>query len=321
MGPLDGGPLFGIGLYFTVGSGFFQLRRMGRFFAAPWAASSPASGRAKGDQPFPSGVHRFGRHRWAPGNIAGVATAITVRRAGGYLWMWVSALFGMMTKYARSGPGGPVPDHRPGRGTQRRAYVLYGKGIGDEAAGRRLCRPLCGCFFLGIGNMAQSNSIAESAYAAAGVPPILTGTAVAAVVGFVVVGGVKRIGKVAEAIIPSCQFCILGPVYTVLYCNWGRSRQLFPHFPQRFPPGGGHGWGLGYGVSQAVRLGVARGVFSNEAGLGSAPIAHGAADAKAPVSRGCGALWRCFGHHPLLHPHHLGDPHRRGREAVALRIG
>lgn len=143
--------------------------------------------------------------------------------------------------------------------------------------------------------MAQSNSIAESAYAAAGVPPILTGTAVAAVVGFVVVGGVKRIGKVAEAIIPFLSILYIGACLYVLYCNWGQIPAAFSLiFHSAFHPVAAMGGGLGYGVSQAVRLGVARGVFSNEAAWAPRPLPTVPPMPKAPVSRGCGALWRCF---------------------------
>ena len=193
--------LFGIGLYFTVGSGFFQLRRMGEVFRSTLGGLFSGQRESKGGiSPFQA-VSTALAGTMGTGNIAGVATAITAGGPGAIFWMWVSALFGMMTKYAEvalavqyriTGPGG---EHKGGP----MYYMEKGLGMKPLAA---VFAALCVAASFGIGNMAQSNSIAESAYAAAGVPPILTGTAVAAVVGFVVVGGVKRIGKVAEAIIP-----------------------------------------------------------------------------------------------------------------------
>ena len=293
-GPWMGALLFGIGLYFTVGSGFFQLRRMGEVFRSTLGGLFSGQRESKGGiSPFQA-VSTALAGTMGTGNIAGVATAITAGGPGAIFWMWVSALFGMMTKYAEvalavqyriTGPGG---EHKGGP----MYYMEKGLGMKPLAA---VFAALCVAASFGIGNMAQSNSIAESAYAAAGVPPILTGTAVAAVVGFVVVGGVKRIGKVAEAIIPFLSILYTGACLYVLYCNWGQIPAAFSLiFHSAFHPVAAMGGGLGYGVSQAVRLGVARGVFSNEAGLGSAPIAHGAADAKSPRVQGMWGIVEVF---------------------------
>ena len=286
--------LLGTGLYFTMGSGWFQLRKIGAIFRHTLGSLFSTKQKSQGGiSPFQA-VSTALAGTMGTGNIAGVATAITAGGPGAVFWMWVSAVLGMMTKYAEVALAIRYQVTGP-RGERRGGPMYYL----DQGLGRKelacIFSVFCAAASFGIGNMAQSNSIAESVYGAVGIPPIVTGTVVAAVVGFVVVGGIQRIGKTAELLIPFLSILYLGCCFYVLYDNWQQIPAAFCLIvDSAFHPLAPVGGAAGYGVSQAIRLGAARGVFSNEAGLGSAPIAHGAADAQSPAIQGMWGIVEVF---------------------------
>lgn len=224
------------------------------------------------------------------GNIAGVATAILAGGPGAVFWMWVTAFFGMATKYSScllalkyrevsddgEVSGGPM-------------YTLS-KGLNMKWLGWIFALFTAIASF-GIGNMVQANSVAMPLKDFFNVPTYLTGIIIAVLAGMVIVGGIKRIGQVASKIVPFMALIyILGSLFIII-SNLPQIPELFRMiFVGAFKPSSIMGGALGITIMQTIRFGVARGVFSNESGLGSAPIAHAAAKTKEPVREGLVAM-------------------------------
>ncbi|MEN8211773.1 MAG: sodium:alanine symporter family protein [Thermodesulfobacteriota bacterium] len=224
------------------------------------------------------------------GNIAGVGTAVAIGGPGAIFWMWITAIFGMGLKYAEcllslnfrkvhsdgSTGGGPM-------------YYLE-HGLGKKWLGVAFAVFACIASF-GIGNMVQANSVAEPLLDTFGVPKIATGITIAVLCFAVIVGGVKRIGAVSSKIVPAMALFYIVGALLVIFTHLGDVPAAFAQiFHDAFSGTAATGGFVGAGVAQAIRFGVARGVFSNEAGLGSAPIAHGAAQTKEPVREGLVAM-------------------------------
>lgn len=224
------------------------------------------------------------------GNIAGVATAIASGGPGAVFWMWVTAFVGMASKF-----------------TSCLLSQLYrGKDYKGEITGgpmyylkNGLKSPLLGFLFalftviasFGMGNMIQANSVANPIYDNFGVSKWLIGVVLAILVGAVIIKGIKRISKVAEKIVPfMAVFYVIGALIVVFY-NIEKVPSVFKLiFTSAFGLREIGGGVLGYTVAQAMRFGVARGILSNESGLGSAAIAHAAAKTKEPVREGLVAM-------------------------------
>ena len=228
------------------------------------------------------------------GNIAGVGTAIALGGPGAVFWMWVTAIFGMATKYAEcllSLKYRVV--HEDGTVSGGPMYYLE-KGLGQKWLGM-LFAFFAAIASFGIGNMVQANSVAEPVQTYFGVPKIATGIIIGILVFAVIIGGIKRIGQVASRLVPiMAVFYILGSLW-VIFINFSAVPQaLGVIFHDAFSGTAAVGGFTGAAVAQAIRFGVARGVFSNEAGLGSAPIAHGAAKTKEPVREGLVAMMGPF---------------------------
>ncbi|SEK95272.1 alanine or glycine:cation symporter, AGCS family [Alkalibacterium pelagium] len=225
------------------------------------------------------------------GNIAGVGTAIAIGGPGAVFWMWIAALFGMATKY------GEVV-----LAIQYREKTEDGRFVGgpmyylEKGANMRWLAVLFAIFgaaaTFGIGNMVQSNSVADSLNATFGIQPWITGIVLAVLVALVIVGGIKKIGKVTEIVVPfMAAIYILGGLIIII-----ANIQLVPQafgviFRDAFTGSAAAGGFVGSTLTLSIRYGVARGVFTNEAGLGSAPIAHAAATTDHPVRQG---LWGIF---------------------------
>ncbi len=224
------------------------------------------------------------------GNIAGVGTAIALGGPGAVFWMWVTAFFGMGLKYAECTLSLRYRIiHEDGTVGAGPMYYLE-RGLGQKWLGI-LFALFAAIASFGIGNMVQANSVAEPVLTYFGVPKIATGLVIGGLVFAVIVGGIKRIGKVASKLVPAMSiFYILGALW-VIFTNLGQVPQaLGLIFSDAFTGTAATGGFAGAAVAQAIRFGVARGVFSNEAGLGSAPIAHGAAQTKEPVREGLVAM-------------------------------
>lgn len=221
------------------------------------------------------------------GNIVGVATAVKAGGPGALFWMWIAAFFGMATKYAEgvlaikyrevdengNMAGGPMYYIQNGLGLKWLAKIFAVLGIGVA--------------FFGIGTFGQVKSISDAASITFKVPLILTAVIVTVLVALVTLGGIKRISRVSEKVVPfMAGIYILGAVL-VLICNYSAIPEaLSIIIRSAFNPQAALGGAAGITVQIALQRGVGRGVFSNEAGLGSAPIAAAAAKTKSPVRQG-----------------------------------
>ncbi|MEN8139783.1 MAG: sodium:alanine symporter family protein [Thermodesulfobacteriota bacterium] len=224
------------------------------------------------------------------GNIAGVGTAIALGGPGALFWMWITAFFGMALKYGECLLALKYRViHEDGSISAGPMYYLE-RGLGQRWLG------LLFAFFaviasFGIGNMVQANSVAEPVLTFFKVPKLVTGILIGGLVFAVIVGGIKRIGRVASRMVPAMAlFYVLGALLVIIG-NLSEVPAAFAMiFQDAFSGTAATGGFAGAAVAQAIRFGVARGVFSNEAGLGSAPIAHGAARTEEPVREGLVAM-------------------------------
>ncbi len=225
------------------------------------------------------------------GSIAGVATALVLGGPGAVFWMWISALLGMVTKYSEivlavkyreknsngANVGGPM------------YYIKNGLGIKWLAA---IFAVFAMIACIGTGNATQSNSISGVLDLNFNIAPWITGLVLTVLVAVIIIGGVKRIATVNEKLVPVMAiFFILASILALIF-NAKKIPEAFSLiFSEAFNFKSAFGGAAGYGILSAMRYGVGRGVFSNEAGLGSAPIAHSATSTEDPVRQG---LWGVF---------------------------
>lgn len=239
------------------------------------------------------------------GNIGGVATAILVGGPGAIAWMWVCAAVGMATKYAEAVLGVHFRVIRETGELASGPMYYISRGVPFPGVGRPLAYLFA--FFgacaalLGTGNMAQSNTVArtflEAARTVGGVdlPAWVPGLLITAAVGSVLLGGIRRIAVVAERLVPSMIVLYLVTTLTYLVLNIGEvPRVLMLVVGSALSPSAAVGGFVGASVSQVIAAGVSRGVLSNEAGLGSAPIAHGIAQVKHPCEQGLVGVFEVF---------------------------
>ena len=234
------------------------------------------------------------------GNIAGVATAIALGGPGAIFYMWLIALFGMATKYAEAVCAVTYREQdATGRYVGGPMYYLR-NGVGEFAPELGKWLGLAFAIFgavaaFGIGNAVQVNSMAAALDNSFGVPEWVTGVVVAALVGVVVIGGIRRIGDVAGKLVPAMIVLYLGAALLILAINVTAIPEAIGLiFTHAFTPAAATGGFAGAAVAAAVRFGIARGVFSNESGLGSAAIAHAAAQTNSPVRQGIIAMLGTF---------------------------
>ncbi len=228
------------------------------------------------------------------GNIAGVATALYLGGPGAIFWMWGCAVFGMATKYAEAVLAVHFRQHLPD-GTMQGGPMRYlSEGLGLPWLGM-LFALMGSIAAFGIGSMVQSNSVAVALEATFAVPPVFSGVALGLLSALVIIGGIRRIGRVAEKLVPFMALVYVVAALVALAINIEAvPAALGLIFAHAFTPAAGSGGFAGASVAMAIRFGVARGVFSNEAGLGSAPIAHAAARTSSPVRQGLVAMTGVF---------------------------
>lgn len=291
-GPWTMAFLAGVAVYFTVRSGFFQVTGL-RYIL------SHTLGR------LAAGRHRVGRQRMTPfqaaatslagtvgmGNMAGVATALSVGGAGAIFWMWLLAFFGMMSKtveitlgvyYRERGPdgayrGGPQATIRRGLGWTPLA-MLFSGGM------------LINAVF--SASMLQSHTVGRALLASYDVNPYVVTAAMAVVTALVVLGGMRRIGRFSEALVPFMTIAYIVGALIVVVANAAELPGVFQSiFTHAFSAVAGAGGVAGVAVSEAIKQGMARGMLSNEAGMGSAPMVHATAETEHPFQQG---VWGAF---------------------------
>ena len=284
--------LIGTGVVLTALTGAVQFRRLG--LALREVVGSTAHRRGPGSvSPFQA-VATALASTVGTGNIAGVATAIVLGGPGALLWLWVSGLFGMCTKFAEI----TIALHyreRDATGIYRGgAMYTLRKGLGLPWLGG-IFALLTSVAAFGIGNMVQANSVADSLNASFGVAPSTTGFVLAALTAAVIVGGIRRIGEVAQVLVPFMSVLYVTGGLAILLTNLpavpGAIRLVLDGALTGTAATGGF---AGSTVALALRHGVARGLFSNEAGLGSAPMAHAAAETDHPVRQGLYGIFEVF---------------------------
>lgn len=284
--------LVGVGVYFTVTSGFMQICKFNIVM------KHTLFGCFKKDET--SGVSSLQAVTTAlagtmgTGNIAGIATALIAGGPGAVFWMWVSSFFGMMTKYAEVYLAVKYRKHRHKNSYYGGPMLYLENGLGSKtfACIFAIC---CAVASLGIGNATQIHSAAAALETSFDIPPITTGVIAAFITGLVIMGGINRIGKVTEKVIPYISIFYIAGGAIVLFINRQYifdSIQLI--FRSAFTPSAGFGGVGGYTVATAMRTGVARGVFSNEAGLGSSPMAHASAATNSPETQGYFGIFEVF---------------------------
>ena len=232
------------------------------------------------------------------GNIVGVATAIALGGPGALFWMWVTGLVGMATKYCEAllSVKYRVTNER---GEQAGGPMYYlSEGIRFKPLGRTLgwlFALFTACAAFGIGNMVQSNSVADAIGGAFGVPPWMTGAVIAIAVAAVTLGGIRAIGGFASLFVPAMIVIYMGACTIVLAFNVSAIPAAFALvFTDAFTGSSAAGGFLGATIAQAMRFGVARGIFSNESGLGSAGIAAAAAKTQEPVRQALVSMTQTF---------------------------
>ena len=292
-GPVMLSFLLGVGIFLTVGLRAMPWRKTGAAFGLLWRGRQ--SDQAGEITPFQALMTALSA-TIGTGNIAGVATAIALGGPGAVFWMWVTALFGMATKYAEAVlavryrevdevgryVGGPMYYIRSGLGPRWRWLAALFALFGMMAS-------------FGIGNMVQANSVADGIHSMFGVDGWVTGTVVTLSVGVVILGGVRRIAVVAGRLVPVMAIAYVAAAMIIILVNLDAVPDAFGLILQHaFTETAAAGGFVGATVWAAIRFGVARGVFSNEAGLGSAPIAHAAARTNNPVNQGMIAMLGTF---------------------------
>ena len=277
--------LMGTGVLLTILTGAVQFRRLG-FAIREVLGKLTKRGQGEGNvSPFQA-VSTALASTVGVGNIAGVSTAIFLGGPGAIFWLWVSGVLGMCTKFAEI----VIALHyreQDSSGTMRGgAMYTIKKGLGLPWLGSifALLVPLAA---FGIGNMVQANSVADSVRLTFGVSPVITGLVLAGVTACVILGGISRIGEVTQILVPGMCLLYLGGGVVILATHASGIPAAFDLIFEGAFSGTAAGGGFaGATVGLALRYGIARGLFSNEAGLGSAPMVHAAADTDHPVRQG-----------------------------------
>ena len=236
------------------------------------------------------------------GNIVGVAGAILVGGPGAVFWMWVMAFLGMMTNYSENVLG-IFYRRKNSQGEWSGGAMYYLRdGLGSRKGCRILGSVLAGLFSVfcliasfGIGNMTQVNSISGNMDAVFGIPTWVTGAVVMVLVGLVVVGGLKRIAAVTEKIVPFMVILYIIGTVAIFFINITHVGAVFASiFKSAFAMQSAAGGVVGYGMKMAIEMGMKRGVFSNEAGLGSSVMVHSNSNVKEPVRQGMWGIFEVF---------------------------
>ena len=294
------------GIYMTVRTGFFQITKIKHWANETFLAIFKKRSVTKTNEK--KAISQFQALSTAlaatigTGNIAGVATAIAVGGPGAVFWMWLSAFFGMMTNYSENVLGifyRKKNDHGEWSGG---AMYYINEGLKDRKGFKHIAKPLAVLFSIfcvlasfGIGNMTQVNSISSAMKSNFNIPTVVTGIVLAVIAALVIVGGIKRIASVTEKLVPfMALFYIIGCLI-IFFSNFHQIPYVFSSiFSNAFNFGAIAGGIGGYIIKRAVTMGFKRGVFSNEAGLGSSVMVHSASDVKEPVVQGMWGIFEVF---------------------------
>jgi len=285
--------ILGTGFYLMLGLRLIPLRKIGFGFIMLWHGRKKTG---KGDISAFNALMTALSATVGIGNIAGVATAIHLGGPGALFWMWCTALLGMATKYSETvcaieyretdergeHVGGPMYYIKNGL---KGNWIVLGVAFAIFGA-------LAG---FGIGNMVQANSVADALHSTYAIPTWVTGVVSAVLVWLVLIGGIQRLGEVSGKLVPlMCVIYVVGGLFILILHAAAVPQALNLIFTHAFTPVAATGGFVGATMVLAIQYGVARGVFSNEAGLGSAPIAHATATSNSSVEQGLIAMLGTF---------------------------
>lgn len=285
--------LLGTGLYLTVRLKFLPLRNLFYAFGLLWTQRHSTE---EGDVPPTSSLMMALSSTVGTGNIAGVAAALFIGGPGAIFWMWMTALVGMATKYSEAvlavkyrevdeegrHVGGPMYYIKNGMGEKWKPLAFAFAAFGTIAA-------------FGIGNMVQANAVAGAMESAFHLNNQITGLILMGLVGGVLFGGIQRIAHTATALVPLMALLYIGFALFILFVHADQlPNAISTIVSDAFTGSAAAGGFAGASIILGIQFGVARGVFSNEAGLGTAPIAHAASQTKSPVRQGHIAMLGTF---------------------------
>lgn len=286
--------LVAVGIIYSVYLGFPQVRHFGEAFKHTFGGLFKK--KEKGEVGSMSSFQALATAIAAQvgtGNVAGVATAIMSGGPGAIFWMWVSGIIGMATIFGEAVLAQKYREVRDGNYVGGPAFYIR-KGLKNEKLSKFLAAffAIALIFALGfIGNLVQSNSISAAVTEATGINPVFVGIALAIAAALVFMGGMTRIANFAELVVPFMAALYIIGTIAVMFIFKDQVGPAFKSiFVGAFKPSSIMGGALGVTVKQAVRFGVARGLFSNEAGMGSTPHAHAVANVKHPAQQGLVAI-------------------------------
>lgn len=278
----------GTGLFFTVKSGGFQIRKL------PYWWKKTVGSLGKGSiSSFQTSCTALAA-TIGTGNIVGVATALTAGGPGAVFWLWISALIGMATAYAETSLGQKYRYRRPDGTWQCGPMVSMERGLGCRSLG--LIYALFAVLAsLGMGSMVQANAVSETLCYEAGMKQEIAAVLVTALTAAVVWGGIRRISRMTSWFVPlSAGIYFFFSVRVLVVCRRSIPVVLGKILKEAWTPGAAGGGIAGFLFSRSVRFGLARGVFSNEAGLGTLAVLHGAAEDTTPEEQGMWAMFEVF---------------------------
>lgn len=294
--------LCGTGIYFTIRLKFIQIRKFGEGFKLVFGNISLKGEKGKnGEMTTFQSLATAIAAQVGTGNLAGAATALIGGGPGAIFWMWVSAFFGMSTIYAEATLAQQYKVKKDGEVTGGPVYYIRAAFKGTFGEALAAIFAILIVLALGFtGNMVQSNSIGAAfseVFSARNIeiPSIVFGLILAAVIGFIFLGGVNRLASVVEKIVPiMAGIYIVGSLVLILMNITALPEAIKMIFVGAFNPEAVVGAGAGIAVREAIRFGVARGLFSNEAGMGSTPHAHARAKVENPHKQGLAAMISVF---------------------------
>lgn len=292
--------LLGFGLVATFYLGFPQFRKLGTGFSEMGRQIFTKDEKSEGAMSSFQALSTAIAAQVGTGNIGGVATAIVAGGPGAVFWMWITAIFGMATIYVEAIVAQRYRKRRDGQLVGGPAFYLE-HGLKERnmgGLGKFLATIFAILIILAlgfIGNAVQSNSISDVVGEAFGINPILIGVLLVVVAALIVVGGVDRIARFTEIVVPFMALIYFLAAIVVLVVFRDMVGTVFEAiFTNAFSARAVIGGGAGYGVQQAIRYGIARGLFSNEAGMGSTPNSHAVANVPHPVVQGTVAMVGVF---------------------------
>lgn len=290
------------GALFSIGTGFFQLRHIWHWLKCTIFSRAGQKNSGSGTISQFQAMSSALAATLGTGNIAGVSAALAAGGAGAVLWMWISALLGTMTGFAENVLGIYYRRRTAGGSWQGGAMCYISGGLSQIGFAKRLAKPLAAIFAalcvlsaFGMGNMAQINSAADVLQSSFGIPPFISGIALCIPTILIIFGGIKRVGGITSKLVPFMSgFYIIGALWIAVKYAGQLPAVLGSVIEGAFGIDAVSGGISGYIIKQAISMGFRRGVFSNEAGLGTSVAAHASSDVAEPCIQGMWSIFEVF---------------------------